>query len=81
MENLLAATGKKHRVKKSGVKADKKLANKKKKLGLSNDRQNPRAFSVARIVKTKRVQQRNLDKAQKKEVVPLVNRGVTSGDL
>jgi hypothetical protein len=45
-----------------------------KKLGLSTDRHNPRAFSVSGIVKTKRTQQRNLDKAQKKELVPLINR-------
>ena len=105
MEDLTAGLGKKHRAKKSGVKADKKVANKKKKLGMeslsfchsllllvsllihplslirhscypgqSTDRHNPRAFSVSGIVKTKRVQQRNLDKAQKKEVVPLINR-------
>ena len=72
MSGLGAA--KKHRAKKSGVKADKKVANKKKKLGQSNEKHNPRAFSVSGIVKTKRTQQRNLDKAQKKEVVPLVNR-------
>ena len=33
MEDLTAGLGKKHRAKKSGVKADKKVANKKKKLG------------------------------------------------
>ena len=36
MEDLTAGLGKKHRAKKSGVKADKKVANKKKKLGTSN---------------------------------------------
>lgn len=74
MEDLAGGGEKKHRKKKSGAKADKKVLNKKKKLGQSTDRHNPRAFSVSGIVKTKRVQQRNLDKAQKKELVPLINR-------
>eukprot|EP01041_Mallomonas_annulata_P014843 gene14843-31523_t len=70
----LAKIGKKHRAPKSGVKAKKKSDNKKKKQGLSNERHNPKAFSVANISRTKRVQQRNLDRAQKKELVPLVDR-------
>ena len=74
MEDLAGGGDKKHRKKKSGAKADKKVLNKKKKLGQSTDRHNPRAFSVSGIVKTKRTQQRNLDKAQKKELVPLINR-------
>jgi ribosome biogenesis protein BMS1 len=76
MEDLAGGGAKKHRKKKSGVSADKKDATKKKKLGLSTDRHNPRAFSVSGIVKTKKTQQRNLDKAQKKELVPLINRVV-----
>ena len=74
MEDLAGGGEKKHRKKKSGAKADKKVLNKKKKLGQSTDRHNPRAFSVSGIVKTKRTVQRNLDKAQKKELVPLINR-------
>lgn len=35
---------------------------------------NHKAFSVANIVRTKRTQQRNLDRAQKKELIPLINR-------
>ena len=65
---------KKHRARKSGVKAKKKDAKDKKKRGLSTDRHNPRAFSVSNIGRTKKSQQRNLDRAQKKEVVPLINR-------
>lgn len=70
----LARGDKKHRASKTGVKARKKDDKKKKKLGLSKERHNPKAFSVANIVRTKRTQQRNLDRAQKKEVVPLVDR-------
>lgn len=66
-------TEKKHRAPKSGAKAAKK-DHKKKKLGQSTDRHNPKAFSVHNIVRTKRTQQRNLDRAQKKEVVPLTSR-------
>ena len=58
----------------TSMKARKKDDKKKKKLGLSTERHNPKAFSVANIVRTKRSQQRNLDRAQKKEMVPLVNR-------
>ena len=65
---------KKHNKAKSGAKADKKKAHDKKKRGLSNERHNPRAFSVSNIVRTKRTQQRNLDRGQKKEVVPLRDR-------
>lgn len=40
----------------------------------STNRKNPKAFNVANVVSAKRNLQRNLDKAQQKEVVPLVNR-------
>ena len=70
----LAKISKKHRAPKSGAKAVKKQDNKKKKNNLSTERHNPKAFSVANIVRTKRVQQRNLDRAQKKELVPLNDR-------
>ena len=63
-----------HRKSKSGIGADKKKANDKKKRGLSNEKHNPRAFSVSNVVRTKRTQQRNLDRGQKKEVVPLRDR-------
>ena len=62
-------TPKKHRASKSGAKAKKKVDNSKKKRGLSNERYNPKAFSVANIGRTKRTTQRNLDKEHKKEVV------------
>jgi ribosome biogenesis protein BMS1 len=65
---------KKHRARKAGVKAKKKDAKDKKKRNLSTDRHNPRAFSVANVGRTKKNQQRNLDRAQKKELVPLINR-------
>ena len=73
MEDLTKGI-KKHRAPKSGAKADKKKAHDKKKRGLSTDRHNPRAFSVSNIVRTKRVQQRNFDRSQQKEFVPLKNR-------
>ncbi|CAM9509338.1 unnamed protein product, partial [Discosporangium mesarthrocarpum] len=58
-----------HRTSKSGMKATKKR-DKKGKV----ERYNPRAFSVANIGRTKRATQRNLDVAQRKEVVPQVDR-------
>ena len=76
MEDLVQGAGKKHRKSKTGAKATKKDVNRKKKLGLSTERYNPKAFSVANVVRTKRTQQRNLDRQQKKEVVPLVNRAI-----
>jgi ribosome biogenesis protein BMS1 len=65
---------KKHRARQSGAKADKKKDHKKKKLGLTTERHNPKAFSVANIGRTQKNIQRNLDRSQQKEVVPLVNR-------
>jgi ribosome biogenesis protein BMS1 len=70
----LVKTPKKHRVAKSGAKAKKKKDNDKKKRGLSSERYNPKAFSVANIGRTKKNAQRNLDKAHQKEVVALRNR-------
>lgn len=57
-----------HRTSKSGTKAVKK-----RDKGGKVDRHNPRAFSVANFGKTRKSQQRNLDRAQRKEVVPQVN--------
>ncbi|CAB9508834.1 Ribosome biogenesis protein BMS1 [Seminavis robusta] len=48
-------------------KKDAKLKKDQKRV----DRHNPRAFSVANIVRTQRTIQRNLDISQKKEYVPL----------
>jgi ribosome biogenesis protein BMS1 len=70
----LVKTQKKHRVSKSGAKAKKKDVQDKKKRGLSNERYNPKAFSVANIGRTKKNVQRNLDKSHQKEVVALRNR-------
>jgi ribosome biogenesis protein BMS1 len=72
--DILGKTAKKHRAPKSGVKADKKKDHRKKKLGLPNERHNPKAFSVSNIGRTQKNIQRNLDRSQQKEVVPLVNR-------
>jgi ribosome biogenesis protein BMS1 len=49
---------------------------KKKTKGDANapKRKNTKAFNVANVVSAKRNMQRNLDKAQQKEVVPLLNR-------
>ncbi|EWM28338.1 ribosome biogenesis protein bms1-like protein, partial [Nannochloropsis gaditana] len=63
-----------HRPRQAGAKAKKKEAHQKKKKGLSTERHNPRAFSVANIKRTQRNTQRNLDRAQQKEHVPLVDR-------
>lgn len=84
--DLMKGLPKKHHARKSGVKADKKSkkskginkfdddSDKKNKHEKGNKQNNPRAFSVANIIRTKRSQQRNLDREQKKEVVPLVDR-------
>jgi ribosome biogenesis protein BMS1 len=72
--DISKSDSKQHRASRSGVKARKKDAKDKKRRGLSSERHNPKAFSVANVVRTKRMQQRNLDRAQQKEVVPLINR-------
>ncbi len=84
--DLMKGLPKKHHARKSGVKADKKSKkskginkfedddDKNKKREKGNKQNNPRAFSVANIIRTKRSQQRNLDRQQKKEVVPLIDR-------
>ena len=84
--DLMKGLPKKHQARKSGVKADKKSKkskgvskfedndDKNKKREKGNKQNNPRAFSVANIIRTKRTQQRNLDRQQKKEVVPLTDR-------
>ncbi|KAI2510583.1 U3 snoRNA binding protein [Fragilaria crotonensis] len=60
-----------HKAKKAGRGAkEKKKDAKDKKDNKRVDRHNPRAFSVANIVRTQRTMQRNLDRAQKKEYVP-----------
>jgi ribosome biogenesis protein BMS1 len=64
-----------HKQKKEGRGAkEKKKDRKAKHDGTRVERHNSRAFSVARIGKTKRVLQRNLDRSQKKEYVPLDDR-------
>jgi ribosome biogenesis protein BMS1 len=64
-----------HKQKKEGRGAkEKKKDHKAKQDGTRVERHNSRAFSVARIGKTKRVLQRNLDRSQKKEYVPLDDR-------
>mmetsp|Transcript_12476 Transcript_12476/g.24913 ORF Transcript_12476/g.24913 Transcript_12476/m.24913 type:complete len:1194 (+) Transcript_12476:23-3604(+) len=57
---------------------EKKKAKNDKKNGNLKDRHNPRAFSVANIVRTQRNVQRNSDRAQKKEYVPLKDRRASS---
>jgi hypothetical protein len=52
----------------------KKPKKKRDAPGSNKGRKNPKAFNVANVVRTKRTQQRNLDRAQKKELVPLVDR-------
>ena len=53
---------------------EKKKDLKAKKDGSRKQRHNTRAFSVANIVRTQRTIQRNLDRSQKKEYVPLTDR-------
>lgn len=68
-----------HKVRKAGrgAKEKKKLKNDKGKNTVV-EKHNPRAFSVTNIVRTKRVIQRNLDRTQKKEYVPLTDRRTTT---
>ena len=70
MSDALALTKdakKPHRTSKSGAKAVKK-----RDKGGKVDRHNPRAFAVTNFGKTRKAHQRNLDRAQRKEVVPQV---------
>ena len=53
---------------------EKKKEKRDAKAGNLKERHNPRAFSVSNIVRTQRNIQRNLDRAQKKEYVPLSDR-------
>jgi ribosome biogenesis protein BMS1 len=65
----------KHKQTKEGRGAkEKKKDAKAGKDGTRKERHNPRAFSVANIVRTQRTIQRNLDRSQKKEYVPLQDR-------
>lgn len=67
-----------HKTKKEGRGGKEKKKDKNAKKENSRvDKHNPRAFSVANIVRTKRTQQRNLDRSQKKEYVPLSDRRAT----
>lgn len=69
----------KHKQRKEGRGAkEKKKDLKDKKQGTRKERHNHRAFSVANIVRTQRTIQRNLDRSQKKEYVPLNDRRATS---
>ncbi|EJK44831.1 hypothetical protein THAOC_36599, partial [Thalassiosira oceanica] len=64
-----------HKAVKSGRGArEKKRAKKDKRDGNQKERHNSRAFGVANTVRTQRSIQRNLDRAQKKEYVPLSDR-------
>ena len=62
----------KHKQRKEGRGAKEKKRDKRaKEKGTRVERHNHRAFGVANVVRTKRTQQRNLDRSQKKEYVPL----------
>jgi ribosome biogenesis protein BMS1 len=64
-----------HKTRKAGRGAkEKKKDLKAKKQNARVERHNPRAFSVANIVRTQRNIQRNLDRAQLKEYVPQKDR-------
>jgi ribosome biogenesis protein BMS1 len=65
----------KHKQRKEGRGAKEKKKDKRaKEQGARVARHNPRAHSVANIGRTKRTIQRNLDKSQQKEYVPLQDR-------
>ena len=75
MEGSQVIDNHKHKQSKEGRGAkEKKKDLKAKKEGTRKDRHNHRAFSVANIVRTQRNIQRNLDRSQKKEYVPLNDR-------
>lgn len=75
MEGDQAIDHHKHKQRKEGRGAkEKKKDLKAKKEGNRKERHNSRAFSVANIVRTQRTIQRNLDRSQKKEYVPLNDR-------
>ena len=63
-------------IKKGRGAKEKKKDLKAKKENKRVDRHNPRAFSVANIGRTQRSLQRNLDRSQKKEFIPLKDRRV-----
>lgn len=68
-------TNRGHKSAKSGRGGrEKKKEKRDAKAGNLKDRHNPRAFSVSNIVRTQRSVQRNLDRAQKKEYIPLNDR-------
>jgi len=75
MEGGDAIDHRSHKTVKSGRGAkEKKKDRRAKKEHTRVERHNPRAFSVANIVRTQRTIQRNLDREQKKEYVPLKDR-------
>mmetsp|Transcript_33925 Transcript_33925/g.74425 ORF Transcript_33925/g.74425 Transcript_33925/m.74425 type:complete len:1184 (-) Transcript_33925:107-3658(-) len=70
-------TNRGHNKTKVGRGAKEKKKDKRAKADQTRtERHNPRAFSVANIVRTQRTIQRNLDKSQQKEYVPLKDRRV-----
>jgi ribosome biogenesis protein BMS1 len=78
MEGAELLDNHKHKLTKEGRGAkEKKKDEKAKKEGSRKERHNSRAFSVANIVKTQRTIQRNADRGQKKEYVPLNDRRAT----
>lgn len=75
MMDLQKQENQRHKSTKAGRGAKEKKKDKKAKNENARvDRHNPRAFSVANVVRTKRTIQRNLDRSQKKEYVPLSDR-------
>jgi len=64
-----------HKTRKEGRGAKERKKDKRaKESGTRKERHNPRAYSVANIGRTQRGIQRNLDRSQKKEYVPLEDR-------
>lgn len=68
-------TNRLHKVTKSGRGGkEKKKDRRAKASGTQKERHNVRAYSVANIIRTQRTIQRNLDRGQKKEYIPLKDR-------
>lgn len=75
LSNIAAESHRPHKATKSGRGGKESKKDKHaKKSGTRAERHNPRAFSVANIVRTQRTMQRNLDRSQRKEYVPLKDR-------
>jgi len=72
MDAGAVASQKHHHVRQAGGKVNKKA--KKSGGAVAGGRKNPKAFGVNKIVRAKRQIQRNLDRAQRRDHVPIIER-------